>query len=240
MYYLRAFLVILWVPLFSLAGMLICLSKWGDINLTYRLAHLLSQGLLFISGIRIEVEGIEHLEAHQPCIYVGNHQSGFDLATFGHVFPHRTVSIGKKEIKWIPLFGLAFAASGNIMIDRKNRTRSVADLNRAVESMKREKKCIWIFPEGTRNRTGEGLLPFKKGAFYMAIQGQVPVLPLVCSPIGEIVSAKKRKLGPGVIRIRVLPPIMTQGMNEKDVERLSAEVREKMLEALRGLSPRPA
>ena len=82
---------------------------------------------------------------------------GLDMATFGTVYPQRTIVIGKKEVKWIPFFGIFYVAAGNIMIDRNKTAKAVAGLKETVDIIRNKKVSIWIFPEGTRNRTGKGL-----------------------------------------------------------------------------------
>jgi 1-acyl-sn-glycerol-3-phosphate acyltransferase len=236
MVYLRILFCFLWLLLSCAIGLVLCVFRWGDRNLDRDFARIFSWGILKITGIQVHVEGAENLSRHQPCIYVANHQSGLDMATFGSIYPCKTIVIGKKELKWIPLFGLFFAASGNIMIDRKKRDHAISGLSQAVEAMKTHGVSIWIFPEGTRNQSGRGLLPFKKGAFHMAIAGGVPIVPILSAPLENLVSWESRKLNSGKVKIQVLSPISTEGMNSQDVDRLSSLVRDRMLEALRGLS----
>jgi len=234
--YLQSSFVILWLVLCSTFGTLYAIIRWGYLNTDRDFARIFSWGVLKILRIRVEVEGREHLQTGQPCIYIANHQSNLDVATFGGVYPQKTVVIGKKELHWIPFFGIFFVASGNIIIDRKKRDKAVAGLSHAVEEIRKKGISIWIFPEGTRNRAGEGLLPFKRGAFHMAVQAGIPLVPLVSAPLSSVVSWKQRHIKGGTLRVRVLPPIPTKGLNESQVETLSQEVREKMLEALRGLT----
>lgn len=235
MFYLRFLLVILWLILTSCVGFVYSLCRWGNLNIDRDFARFFSWGVLKFLGFSVEVEGIEHLEAHQPCIYVVNHQSGLDMATFGQIYPQRTIVIGKKEVKWIPFFGLFFMAAGNIAIDRNKTSKAVAGLKQAVEVVKMKKVSIWIFPEGTRNASGEGLLPFKRGPFHMACQAGVPIVPLVSSPLKKLFSWKERRLTPGVLKIKILPPIDTRGIDESKMEQLAQETREKMLKALHAI-----
>lgn len=236
MFYLRIILVSLWLIVASLVGTFYALLKWGNLDINRDFARVFSWMALRILGIRVVVEGREHLESHQPCIYAVNHQSNLDMATFGVLYPRKTVVIGKKEVSWIPVFGLFYKAAGNILIDRNKTTKAVAGLAQAVEVIQRKGVSIWIFPEGTRNRAGIGLLPFKRGAFHMAIQAGIPVVPIVSEPLGPLISWKHRHSRRGVLRIRVLPPIETTGIQKNQIESLANEVRNKMLEALHGLS----
>jgi 1-acyl-sn-glycerol-3-phosphate acyltransferase len=239
MAYLRLVAILVWFVLVCFLGLVLALFRWGDLNLDHDLARMFSWGMCGITRVTVLVEGEERLAQHQPCIYVANHQSAFDLATFGRICPRRVIVIGKKELIWIPLFGLLFAAAGNIMIDRRRRDRAIAGLSQAVEALRNRGASIWLFPEGTRNTSGQGLLPFKKGAFHMAIAASVPIVPVVSSPILPIVNWKEGRLGGGIVRLRVLPAVPTTGLDTADVDALAARVREEMLDGQRGLVSEP-
>ena len=236
MFIIRLVLLCLWLLIACMLGVIVSLFRWGDSNINSIFARIFAIPALKICNIRVVILGEEHLLAHQPCIYAASHQSAVDLATYGILFPRKTLVIGKKELKWIPGFGLYFVAAGNIMIDRGNRTKAFAGLADAVQATKERGCSIWIFPEGTRNPSGVGFLPFKRGAFHTAIAAQIPVVPIVSSPLASLVSWKNKVLGGGTVEIRILPPISTQGMTSADVEKLSSLTRSKMLEALPGLS----
>lgn len=198
-------------------------------------------GVRHILGLRIEVEGAEHLESQRPCVFVGNHQSALDLAIFGQLIARGTVSIGKRELIWVPLFGPLFVLGGNITIRREKHRHAFAALEGAADTIRRRRVSIFCFPEGTRNRSQgkELLLPFKKGAFYIAIKARVPIVPIVCSPLDDVLNLKKGIIRPGVIRIKVLPPVPTRGLTEKDLGSLTQKVRSQMHEAILSLSTRP-
>jgi 1-acyl-sn-glycerol-3-phosphate acyltransferase len=98
--------------------------------------------------------------------------------------------------------------------------------------MKRKNLSAWIFPEGTRHPTGEGLLQFKKGAFYMAIQSGTPIVPIVCSQLARLVNFKSRYARSGNLVVRVLPPIETKGLGRDEVEQLLERTRNQMLTTL--------
>jgi 1-acyl-sn-glycerol-3-phosphate acyltransferase len=185
----------------------------------------------FILGWRLDISGRENLLKSQPCIYVANHQSSLDIATFTGVFPPAAVLIGKKELRYIPFWGLMFEAFGNILINRKNRTDSIAGLNEALVALREKKLSIFLFPEGTRN-SKRGLLPFKKGAFHMAIQGQVAITPIVCPAMDLFFDLPKRRLNSGIMAIEVLEPISTEGLTPEDLPELMERTRSAMLSAL--------
>ncbi|MGK5082863.1 lysophospholipid acyltransferase family protein [Bdellovibrionota bacterium FG-1] len=239
MTYLRLIFVLFWLILSCVFGLFLCLVIWGNPNIDYYFAQFYSWGASRICGIEVEVQGLEHLEATQPCVYVANHQSNMDMANLGPVYPHRTVVVGKKELLWMPFFGVFFVAAGNIVLDRKKRESAVADMKAAADQIWKRNISVWIFAEGTRNRTGELLMPFKKGAFYMAIQAGVPIVPIVCAPLKEVMSWKDRRFKPGKIQVRVLPPVDTAQWSAEQVDILTEHVRSRMLEAIRELKSIP-
>lgn len=203
-------------------------------------ALLFGWGMLRIFGIRVVVRGREHLLPGQAVVFTGNHQSGLDMATMGKFFPSNTYVIGKKEVKWIPLFGLSFWLGNNILIDRGNKKSSIAGLSEAVEAIRERKASIWIFPEGTRNTSPDvDLLPFKKGAFHMAIEAQVPIHPFVCSRLYPLVDLKSKSITPGTVEIEILPAIPTTGMKREDVDVLLEKTRGVMVEALKRVKSTP-
>jgi 1-acyl-sn-glycerol-3-phosphate acyltransferase len=153
------------------------------------------------------------------------------MSIFSEVFPRQTVVIGKKEVIYIPFWGQMYVAFGNIIIDRKDVKNSVAGLNKAAELVKKKSLSVWIFPEGTRNQSGVGLLPFKKGAFHLALQAQVPIVPIVASNLNPVLNFKERKVHGGTLKVQILSPISTHGMRIDQVNELMNSVREQMLVA---------
>lgn len=233
---LRMVLMALWVALASMAGLFVCVVLYGSLNLNRIVGRMLAVGVLAIGGLKVELEGAEHLEAHQPCVYLANHQHNMDVVNFGRIYPHWAVGLGKKEIKWVPFFGFLFYAAGNITIDRSDRSKAMANLMEGARKARKKGGSIWIFPEGTRNKTGRGLLPLKKGAFFIAIDGQLPIVPLVCEPLGQVIDFTNGRFLKRVVRIRVLPPTPTIGLTEADLQPLIDEVHARMLAAINDLT----
>jgi 1-acyl-sn-glycerol-3-phosphate acyltransferase len=217
-FYIRYYAVLVWGFLVTLAFIPPAVLLWGNTSMSWAYARTLSWGGLRILGIRLEITGKEHL-ADRPAILVANHQSNYDILVMGAVFPRNTVVIGKKELRSTPLFGIFFAATGNIMIDRADRKEAVAGLDKAVEALRTRRDSIWIFPEGQRSR-GTGLGPFKKGAFHMAIAAGVPIIPIVCSSMDRVVNARAKQAPGGLVRLHILPPIPTTGLKSEDAEPL--------------------
>lgn len=233
-YYLRLAALGVWFAISTLACICLLPFRWKDPSMGAVAARAYGFGTRWLLGIRTNVHNAARLYTNQPCIYVPNHQSNLDMFTMGCMYPYRTVVIGKKELRWVPLFGLFFVGAGNVMIDRGNKMSALAGLDLAKQAVVRDKKSIWIFAEGTRSR-GRGLLPFKKGAFHLAIAAQVPIVPIVQQPLKTYFDYEKKRIYPGEIELKVLEPIATTGMTIEDMPRLMELVRTSMLEGMKTL-----
>ena len=234
LFYLGFFLGGLWFLLCSALGILWLLIRPRNRQTLYVFGRVFCRGLVGMMGWRIEVANGERLRLC-PCVIVGNHQSFLDVATFGSIFPPQTVSAGKREIGKIPIFGWFYRLSGNLIIDRGNARDALASLETAAEVMRREKISVWFMPEGHRNTAPE-LLPFKSGAFRLAITAQVPIVPIVAEPLSVIVDTRRHLARPGRLRVRVLEPASTEGLQNKDLPELLFTIRARMqreLDALR-------
>jgi 1-acyl-sn-glycerol-3-phosphate acyltransferase len=187
-------------------------------------------------GWTIDVANREVLDAARPCVFVGNHQSFLDVVTFGSIFPKRTVSAGKREIGRIPIFGWFYRLSGNLVIDRGNPRGARDSLEEAARTIREEGVSVWFMPEGHRN-AGPELLPFKTGAFRLALAAGVPVVPIVAEPLEVIADTRRRLARPGALRVTVLEPIPTDGAAAgRSFAELAAVARSRMqveLERLR-------
>jgi 1-acyl-sn-glycerol-3-phosphate acyltransferase len=228
----------LWFLLCSAAGIVWLLLAPRNRQTLYVYGKVFCRGLTRMMGWTIEVENRDRMEAFRPCVIVANHQSFLDVVTFGSVFPRRTVSAGKREIGKIPIFGWFYRLSGNLIIDRSDARSALHSLEAAAETMRKEKIAVLFMPEGHRNTSAE-LLPFKSGAFRLAIASGAPIIPIVAEPLTAIADTKRRRIRSGRLRVRVLEPLGTEGLTVKDVPALVAQARARMqstLEELRASS----
>ncbi len=186
----------------SLISLLLFMVRPGSAKNIGLFAKIMAVIPKWLFRLKIEIEGSEFLEISRPCIFVCNHQNSMDFLSSVCIAPANTVSLGKKSLKYIPLFGQLYWLSGNILIDRKNFRKSFETTKQIADRIHNEKLSIWIFPEGTRNY-GKGLLPFKNGAFKIANRVNIPVIP-VC--IGTY-NINLHKFKSGVVRVKILPPV---------------------------------
>ncbi|KAJ3020264.1 1-acylglycerol-3-phosphate O-acyltransferase [Thoreauomyces humboldtii] len=195
-----------------------------------------------LSGMRCRIEGQEILDrATLPAVLVCNHQSSLDVLGMGYILPPNVVVMGKKEIKWVPILGWFMALANNVFIDRKNRGHAIETMGKVAVYLKEHKYGLWLFPEGTRShQVDDTLMPFKKGAFHLAVQGQIPIVPIIFSTYQPCYQPKKSIFDAGVITIKVLEPIPTTGMTTADVDALLEKTRDAMLAALQSIKTIPA
>ncbi len=196
-------------------------------------AKIYSWGGLKIIGMRTEAENVERLTVNQPCVVVANHQSNWDLFVVGSIVPKRTVSLGKKSLKWVPFFGQIYWLAGNVLIDRGNRKKALEAIEVTKTALKEKNTSIWIFAEGTRNH-GKNMLPFKKGAFHTAIHAGVPIVPVCCNSYLEGFDLNRWNNGVG--RLNVLEPVETKHLTLKDVDQLMVDVHLAMMDGIQALN----
>ena len=227
----RALGSVVWLVLTCIFSYFTIIVSFKNLQNNRRFAGYYGPIARWIVGFRVDFIGKENWGRPEPCIYVVNHQSMMDFPIFARIYPPNTVLIAKKSLFYIPFFGLMYVGFGNILIDRKNRANSVTGMNEAVQALRERGASILIFPEGTRNSRG-GMLPFKKGAFYMAVQAQVPIVPIVIPTYRRFFDWKTWTLIPARLTIEALPPISTKGLTQKDVPALLERTRDQMLRAL--------
>jgi len=155
-------------------------------------------------GFDVEVRVPESVKNIGPVVYVANHQNNYDVFTMANAVQPGTVTVGKKSLKWIPIFGQMYWLTGNILIDRKNTSKAMNTMSITVNKITKNQLSVWMFPEGTRSR-GRGLLPFKTGAFLTAMKANVPIVPICAS--NQEGTIKLGSWNNGKIIIELLDPI---------------------------------
>lgn len=183
-----------------------------------------ARSLLWAAGVTVEVEGLENLPPGEPAVLVANHQSWFDVFALVVHLPVDYRFVGKIELTRIPFFGPSWLATGHIAIDRSDRNKAIESLREAGESLRRDGAVVVMFPEGTRSEDGE-LLPFKKGAFVLALQTGVSIVPAGVSGSRAIMPKGSWRIRPGTVVIRIGPPIPVEGRGEGARDALLGQAR---------------
>lgn len=200
-----------------------------NMALACRMVTLVNQA---IWNVRYEIENEQRLEPSQPTVFISNHQDTHDLFFAPHIVREGTVCLGKWELVFAPFIGWAFYFAGNILVRRKNKQKAQEALHAAAMKISQQNKSVLIFPEGTRN-WGKPL-PFKLGAFKLAIDAQVPITP-VCFALRPQSMSLNQWFG-GVVKIKVLEPIDTKGMTQENAISLSIQCQKLIEEEVKRMS----
>ncbi|MFD6159077.1 HAD-IB family hydrolase [Nocardia sp. NPDC060256] len=185
---------------------------------------------LSIAGVHVRVTGAANARAPRPAVFLFNHQSQFDIIIVPEVLHGGVTGIGKKELTRNPIFGPLMRFVGVTFIDRSSTDKAKAALAPVVDTL-RGGLSIAVAPEGTRSYTPE-VGPFKKGAFHIAIQAGVPVIPIVIRNAGEICWRNSMVARPGTVDVAILDPIDVSAWDPNDMDDKVAAVRQLYLDTL--------
>jgi 1-acyl-sn-glycerol-3-phosphate acyltransferase len=178
----------------------------------------------FFTPMIVKTEGKQNIDPATSYVIVPNHQSYWDIFLLYGWLGIDIKWIMKKELRKIPGLGYASATVGHIFIDRSNTRKAMESLNQARKRLKNGTSVV-MFPEGTRSKSGQ-LLPFKRGAFKMAMDLELPMLPVTIIGTNKILPAKSINLLPGKVKMIVHPPIDINNYSESTIKDLLLHARE--------------
>ncbi|MCX8011904.1 MAG: 1-acyl-sn-glycerol-3-phosphate acyltransferase [Desulfobacterota bacterium] len=198
------------------------------------LARKWSKLLLFISGVKLKIQGEKKIDPSRSYIIMSNHQSYFDIFVllFLPVFIHW---LAKKELFRIPIFGMILKWIGSIEVDREDRVKGYGSIKKAVEKIKNG-ATVLIFPEGTRSPTDE-LLPFHKGGFSLAILSGAPILPVTIKGTNKVMAKGSFRVFPGTTNVIIHDPVETKNLSLKDRDWLQENIRKILQTNLKNYYP---
>lgn len=189
-------------------------------------------------GLNLKIKGEHHLWSHRPAVFVFNHQSNVDMVIIARLLRRDITGVGKREIRDMPIIGRIFEASGVVLIDRRNTASAIEAMKPLVDAMRVEGKSVCLSPEGTRAISPK-LADFKKGAFHLAMQAGVPMVPIVIHNSGDVQPKGDILYHPGTVEVEVLPPVDTSKWSAETIDKHVTQVRSMYLEAL-DQKPKPA
>jgi len=186
---------------------------------------------LWAAGIKLQVQGLENLPK-DPCIIMFNHQSALDILAYMSILPIDWRAIMKKEVGQIPFIGWVARLSGHYLVARDGSSSDTKEVKKIVSKIRLGPSVV-VAPEGTRGKDGK-LLPFQKGGFLIAVLARVPVVTMVITGGAELLSKGSRHPNPGIMKIKLLPPISVDDLpkGREGREKLMHIVREQMEEVL--------
>ncbi len=195
----------------------IAASTWGELATA-------------LAGVEVRVTGEEHLWSRRPAVFIFNHQSGLDMLLICKLLRRDFVGIGKKELESNPILGPIMSFAGTVFVDRMNHEKAIQALGPAIEAL-RHGMSLAIAPEGTRT-TSPHPTRFKKGAFYMAMEAGVPIVPIVLHNTLDALPKHWYFIRPTTIDVDVLPPIDTTGWTRNDLDARIDEIHQAYVDVL--------
>jgi 1-acyl-sn-glycerol-3-phosphate acyltransferase len=182
-----------------------------------------ARAMLRAAGVKVVLENAEAINPEHPQILVANHVSWFDVVAIAGFVPGAFRFVAKKELERVPVFGPAWKACGHISVDRHDHQRAVESLAEARRVLERDRPTVILFAEGTRSLDGE-LRPFKKGAFVLAIQTGVEVVPAAVLGSYEVMRKGSWMIRTGrTVTVRFGAPIPVQGLEMEDRDALTRQ-----------------
>ena len=202
----------------------------GSARPLYLLSDWGLRGAFRLAGIRITTENLERLGDGRNMVIVSNHASHLDAPALFLALGVPFVALTKREVFDIPFFSAVILRAGFIPIQRGDRTEAVGAVARMVAAL-RKGACVLVFPEGTRSPTGE-LGPFKKGGFLAAVEARSRVVPIAVHGTRDLMPRHGYALRPGHVRVSILDPVDTGRYSPSDRDRVIAQVRSQIDQAL--------
>lgn len=200
-------------------------------HLFHRSPHVFSwwaaawgRSMFLFTGIRVVVEGVDQIARDTPVVFLANHQNGLDIPVVAAVLPVSFGFVAKAELENVPFLGWVLSNSPSVFVDRADPRRSLESIQRAGAQI-RDGSSVLIFPEGQRSYDGR-LGPFMKGAFLLAVESGVPLVPVTIVDGVSVFNEQRRMSRPGVVRVVVGEPIPLRGVTRRDIPRLMDRSRE--------------
>jgi len=219
-------LLLIFAPPVLLLGSLFKRQNW-----IYWWANWGARNWLRLTGVKVHVTGREHLDPKQPYVFLANHRSYLDAAPLFAFTGRRVGVIAKKELLNAPILGFGMGFVNVIAIDRSNRERAVETLKIATDRL-RSGVSFMVCPEGTRAQPGE-MLPFKKGAFHMAVEAGVPIVPIALKNSDVLMGKGTREAWPGTIEMVMMPPVDTSWVKtDDDLDELVTRVQSMIMQEI--------
>jgi len=226
---IRTALISVWVVLITLicatAAIVVSFLRKGG-NFAHLVGRFWARSIVFVSRVKVSVQGLEHIDPGAAYVYMANHQSMFDILTLLGYLPVQFRWLAKMELFQIPVFGYSMARVGYISIDRSNRKSAYKSLQEAAQKIAQGVSVV-VFPEGTRSRDGQ-IKPFKGGGFYLAIRSGRPIVPVVIIGSHHVMPKGRLRIRHGQIILNINPPIETTHYNNSTKEILMESVRSTM------------
>lgn len=187
--------------------------------------------LLWVGGVKVQVEGLEKISKDGSYVFVSNHLSYMDTPTALASIPVQFRFLAKRGLFQIPFLGWHLARAGHIRVPRGDARAAVKTMSMAAQVVRDCGISLIIFPEGGRSRNGE-LGSFKEGAAFIAVRAGVPLVPICLIGTRDVLPYGSGNIRPGTVTMRIGDPIPTDRATDRDRARLTDEVRHRIVALL--------
>ena len=211
------------IPIYALTG---SMNKTRNFS-----TSLFADTACALTGIELDVDGEENAWANRPCVFVFNHQSQADVVILPALLRRDLAGIGKKEIGNVPILGKLMQIGGTVLIDRENSASALEAMKPLVDVLQKEGRSVCVAPEGTRS-TSTTVGRFKKGAFHLAMQAGVPIVPIVIHNAIDVAPRGQYVFRPATVKVSVLPAVDTSDWKGSTMNQHVEYVRDMFLVAL--------
>ena len=216
-------LVVLGLPLLGIA--VICdklglLALRTNITDSY-LAHL-ARSMIWLTGSKVQIEGLHHIPPSEPVLFVSNHQGHFDSAVFLGYIRKPKAFVASSAASKFPIFRIWFAYASTIYLEKESARQNYAALQSAKEII-RGGRSVVIYPEGIIS-SGPQTGDFKRGAFKLAFETGAPIVPVVIDGTWKVMGAKNDTIQPATIVAKILPPVTTRGLSRQEQQELPGQI----------------
>jgi putative phosphoserine phosphatase / 1-acylglycerol-3-phosphate O-acyltransferase len=219
------------LPVYALTG-----SRRESQNFSFSLFADTASALI---GMDLKVKGEEHLWSHRPAVFVFNHQSKADVIIVAKLLRRDIAGVGKQEIKKeTPILGKVLELGGVVFIDRADGKSAIKAMTPLIDAMRKEGKSVVLAPEGTRT-VSPTMAPFKKGAFHLAMQAGVPMVPIVIHNSGDVAPKGDFVFRAATVEVEVLPPVDTSAWRVETIDEHVREVRNMFARVLGQAEDKP-
>lgn len=184
--------------------------------------------ILFLSGVKMHITGLDNIPKDEPVLYIGNHRGFFDVLTLYTLFPNMTAFIAKKSFKKVPLLSWWMVLLHNLFLDRNDIKQGLKVILTAIDYVKGG-MSVCIFPEGTRNRTEEDMLAFHEGSFKVADKTSCPIIPVTMYNMSAVFEDHFPAIVPQHVMINFGEPIYPDSLSKEERKHLGAYTRDIML-----------
>ena len=214
---------------FVVIGILLAVPVLGRRRAFFAIGPLFARGMAWFCHVPFTLQGWERLpesirKGRQSVIFMSNHESQLDPPILVAALPVPAVYLAKKELQYVPFIGWAAWVAGVIFIDRGDRDRAIRSIHDAAQQIRGGKNVV-IFPEGTRSRTGQ-MLPFKKGGFALALDADVPIVPMATVGGFHVLPPRSLRIRPGRFTVLMGDPVHPSDHRDRDA--LMKEVRTRI------------